>query len=610
MKSVIIFLVTITSVTIAFSQLPQKISYQAIIRNGNGELVKDSTIGIRISILKDTDTGIIVYAETHSKTTNENGLLTLEIGNGSPEVGGFSEIDWSIGNYFLKSEIDFTGGTNYSITGTSQLLSVPYALYAGKAEGAAGIEDLDKLEKSMNDGLNALEQKMTEKLAALQQSMSENAEKLENRLKSMEKLFYSQLTVPSDGLNAFFPFNGNAIDFSGNGWDGTVNNGELITDRFGNADNAYYFSGNANILTQFPGVTGNGDRSISFWALTTSEDVGGSCFFYGSSSNGAFFNVSVFAQPEPHVHLDIGNAYADYLILNNYKEEWHHYVVVFSTMFGTSSDGIKVYFDGERISDYTGDNPSTYPVNTGTSAKFTIGGKPGIPAQLSIDDFRFYDRILEESEIRQLFYESGKYNGQQTINDSDGNSYAVLKIGDQLWMAENLRTTRYSDGTKIPLITDYTEWINLTSPAYCWQNNDIGNKPVYGALYTWHTVETEKLCPSGWYVPTDAEWTILENNLGGAAVAGGKLKESGNVHWLDPNLDASNESGFTALPGGWRDGVTGAFTTIGVAGMWWTSQETSPGRPYWREIYYSSGTIFHQVNGDPSFGLSVRCVKD
>jgi uncharacterized protein (TIGR02145 family) len=228
---------------------------------------------------------------------------------------------------------------------------------------------------------------------------------------------------------------------------------------------------------------------------------------------------------------------------------------------------------------------------------------------MSIDDLRFYNRLLDDSEVLQLLYES-EFGGQAFVNDSDGNTYNVIKIGDQVWMAENLRTTRYNDGTAIPLVTDVTAWINLTTPAYCLSNNDIGNKPVYGALYTWYTVKTGKLCPSGWHVPTDAEWTILENHLGGITVAGGKMKETGTEHWLAPNTDANNEAGFTARPGGWRDGVTGAFTTLGVAGMWWTSQETSPDRPYWREIYYNSGIIYPKSGGDPSFGLSIRCIKD
>lgn len=197
------------------------------------------------------------------------------------------------------------------------------------------------------------------------------------------------------------------------------------------------------------------------------------------------------------------------------------------------------------LTGYTGNNFKTYPVNTGTTTKFTIGGKTGATSQLSIDDLRFYNRVLKGTEILQLFYES-EFVGQTFIADADGNTYKIIKIGDQVWTAENLRTTRYNDGTEIPLVTDYTAWTNLTTPSYAWTNNDIGNKSVYGALYNWFAVKTCKLCPSGWHVPTDAEWTILENHLGGITVAGGKMKETGTEHWFAPNTDATNESGFTA----------------------------------------------------------------
>jgi len=144
MKNLFELLFLFASVSI-MAQVPQKISYQAIVRNAKGELFKNSTISIRISILTEYDEVDAVFEETHIKTTNDNGLVTLEIGSGDTEKGNFSEIDWSKGNYFLKTEIDLTGGTNYSITGTSQLLSVPYALYAGKAEGAADLEELNNL---------------------------------------------------------------------------------------------------------------------------------------------------------------------------------------------------------------------------------------------------------------------------------------------------------------------------------------------------------------------------------------------------------------------------------------------------------------------------------
>jgi len=137
------------------------------------------------------------------------------------------------------------------------------------------------------------------------------------------------------------------------------------------------------------------------------------------------------------------------------------------------------------------------------------------------------------------------------MTDVDGNNYKTIKIGNQEWMAENLKTTKYKDGTSIPLFTAATPMANFTSPGYCWYNSDSATyRNSYGALYNWYAVNTGKLAPTGWHVPTEAEWNTLIAYLGGESVAGGKLKEAGTSHWSSPNTGATNEVGFSALPGG------------------------------------------------------------
>ena len=130
-----------------------------------------------------------------------------------------------------------------------------------------------------------------------------------------------------------------------------------------------------------------------------------------------------------------------------------------------------------------------------------------------------------------------------SVNDVDGNTYNVVAIGTQVWMAENLKTTKYKNGTAIPLITDLTAWMSLTTPGYCWYD------ATYGALYNFYTLSTGSLCPTGWHIPSDAEWTTLTDYLGGETVAGGKLKETGTAHWTTPNSGATNAFGFKGLPG-------------------------------------------------------------
>lgn len=193
--------------------------------------------------------------------------------------------------------------------------------------------------------------------------------------------------------------------------------------------------------------------------------------------------------------------------------------------------------------------------------------------------------------------------------DGDGNNYPVVQIGTQIWMAENLKTTKYNDGSPIPNVTDGATWASLTKDAYCWYNNDISNKDKYGALYNWHAVYTNKLAPKGWHVPTDEEWVTLSESLGGVDIAGGKLKETGTAHWLTPNAGANNEVGFTALPAGNRNSTTGASTSLGIDGNWWTSTSAKSTYAYNKGIKYNN-TNFAGEGLSRNDGYSVRCLKN
>jgi len=195
------------------------------------------------------------------------------------------------------------------------------------------------------------------------------------------------------------------------------------------------------------------------------------------------------------------------------------------------------------------------------------------------------------------------------ISVHDGQKYKIVKIGNQWWMAENLIATKYNDGTHIPLVTDVTAWSKLITPGYCWYANDsIAYSNPYGALYNWYAVNTGKLCPTGWHVPTDAEWTVLSDYLGGTNIAGSKLKEIGTTHWLSPNSKATNEIGFTSLPGGNRN-FDGTYYNLGYYGYWWTSTEYSSTNAYNRYMFYNNSSIigFSHLK---KYGFSVRCVKD
>jgi uncharacterized protein (TIGR02145 family) len=195
-----------------------------------------------------------------------------------------------------------------------------------------------------------------------------------------------------------------------------------------------------------------------------------------------------------------------------------------------------------------------------------------------------------------------------TVTDIDGNSYHYVTIGTQTWMAENLKTTRFNNGTTIPLVIEDTVWAALTTPGYCWYNDSVSYGATYGALYNWYAVSSGKLAPTGWHVPTDSEWTVLFTFLGGTNVAGGKLKETGTAHWDSPNTGATDEYGFTALPGGWRM-FLGSFYYVGSLGYLWsaTAHDATSAQDL---AFVSDNTYVGRYFNAYQCGLGVRCVRD
>ena len=367
----------------ATAQAPEKFSYQSVIRNAGNQLVANQSVGIKISILQGTANGTAVYAETHSPLTNANGLATLEIGGGTLLSGNFATINWANGPYFVKTETDLNGGVNYTITSTTQLLSVPYALYSN--------------------------------------------------------------TVSSS-------------------------------------------------------VSQTGDT-----------------LFIGSQA----------------------------------------YVI------------------------------------PGISAANSGGGQAGITA---------HSCGATNAHNPNLTYGS--------ITDQDGNTYKTIVIGTQEWMAENLKVSHYRNGDPIPLITNSSIWAQLNTGATCWYNNDsVTYNCPYGKLYNWYAVADQRnVCPTGWHVPSDAEWTTLTTFLGGELVAGGKMKSTGTQYWTSPNSDADNSSGFSGLPGGLRY-FAGALDDIGYNGYWWSSSQFNGNSAWYRGLYYELSTV-GRTNFNKLSGFSVRCLKD
>jgi uncharacterized protein (TIGR02145 family) len=213
-------------------------------------------------------------------------------------------------------------------------------------------------------------------------------------------------------------------------------------------------------------------------------------------------------------------------------------------------------------------------------------------------------------------------NNTPPITDADGNVYQTITICSQTWTQSNLNVSKYTDGTPIPQVTDQSQWTNLTTGAWCYFENNTANGTTYGKLYNWYAVAgiynsasatnpaiRKKLAPIGWHIPTDVEWTHLTDCLGGITVAGGKMKSTGISLWLSPNTGATNESSFTALPGGFRYGQGSFFYDTSSSGWWWSSSEQNQSATKAIQLWYDSAMAL-QADYLKLSGFSVRCIKD
>jgi uncharacterized protein (TIGR02145 family) len=507
MRKTFTCLVALSMTLFVFAQSPQRMSYQCVVRNATGALVINQSVGIRISILQGTITGKVVYQETYNPNpqTNANGLLSLEIGGGLAISGTFSEIDWSSGPYFLKTETDPTGGTNYSIIGTSQLLSVPYAMYAKTA--------------------------------------------------------------------------GNS--FSGNYYD--LTNKPIL------------FSGNYNDLNNLP-ILFNG-----MWGSLTGKPntLSGYGIIDAMSTSHVANGITSLMVTNWNMAFSWGNPAGLYRPIS-YVPSWSEIKSKPATLAGYGiTDAVNIT-DDQTIA---GNKAFTGTINARTHTITNVGNP------VSAQDAATKDYVDAMQTQITMLKNTLKAGG--IVTDIDGNPYNTVIIGTQTWMAENLKTTKYTNGMAIPMVIDGTVWMNLTSSGYCWFNNDeLLYKKFYGALYNWYAVNLGNLCPAGWHVPTLTEWEILSTYLGGDNIAGGKMKETGTTHWASPNTGADNSSGFTALPGGSRDN-SGIFFTEGSPGYWWSYIERVGTSFAWAvsiSYNYSSFTSGNSYN--KASGFSVRCVKD
>jgi uncharacterized protein (TIGR02145 family) len=495
-----------------WAQAPQKFSYQAVIRNASSALVVNQKVGVRISVLQTSASGVSVYSERHEPTTNDNGLIAIEIGGGTVTTGEFTKIDWSKGPFYVRTETDPTGGTNYTISGESQLLSVPYALFA--ANSIAG-------EKGPKGDTGAVGPQGT-------------------------------AGVPGkDGLNGKDGIDGAVGPIGPKGDTGAV--GPQGTAGLPGKDGVNGIDGKDGAIGP---IGPKGDTG----AVGPQGPAGKDGLNGKDGTNG---NDGAIGSIGPKG--DKGDK---------------------------GMDG-KVEFQNLRVS------------ATGDTLYLTNGNFVIIPGLSTANE-----NTNPQNPTKTPTSGSG-----QNVTDFDGNIYKTVYIGTQQWMTENLKTTKYSDGSPIPNVSDETEWLNLTTGAWSYYNNDIIHNNKYGKLYNWFagnpsTNGNKNLCPSGWHVPSDSEWSVLIDYLGGREVAGGKMKEVGTEYWLDPNTGATNESGFSGLPGGYRNADWKNFPDMRSTGGWWSVTEATADYGRVRSIGYNDAATSYETAWSKKHGASVRCMRD
>lgn len=564
---IFILLVILASINELLAQSPHAINYQAIARDTNGVIITNQNINLKTSIISDSIQGQTVYEETHFAITNDFGLFNIAIGKGQAQIGDFKAINWGASKHFIKTEIDFTGGQNFLFMGISQLLSVPYALHASSLS-------------------------LTDENGNVYDITVDTTGNLVTRIKTW---------------TCGNPFTDNR--------DGNV----YSTKKIGNQ---CWMTENLNIGLMINGIEEQYDNGV----------IEKYCYLDNPSNcdnNGGLYQWDEMMQ---YVHdTAIQGICPDGWIIPS-DADWKILEGIVDSQYGVGDP----VWDGLG---WRGDD-------AGTNLK--QGGSSGFEAMLAgnrnndgtFSNLGFYANIWASAEInmtdtwyrslgvsfpnvyRASFAKAYGFSvrcmqnlgppapqpcpGIPTINYG-GQIYNTVQIGSQCWMKENLNIGYMVDGA-------YDQIDDGMIEKYCYDDNP-GNCDTYGGLYQWDemmnyiTIEgTRGICPAGWHIPTDAEWTTLTDYLGGGGIAGGKMKAVGTNYWNTPNTDASNESGFTALGSGQRLDY-GAFYYIGDYTDFWSSTESNYDNALYRLLYYDWAGVSDYDNLKNN-GFSVRCMKD
>ena len=565
------------SLKLVFAQAPNLMSYQAVIWDASGNLVSEKMVSIKISILQGSVSGTIGYSEIHRVQTNINGLVSLMIGGGTSATGKMADINWGSGSYFFKTETDPTGGGNYSIIGITPFVSVPYSYFSMMS---ANIQ-------TTKPGLPGQVLKLDEQGKPFWSGSSYPI--VSNQMVSLTSCTASiTVNVSDDG--------GSPVTSRGVVWSTSPN--PTIT-----SSKVIEGNGKGSFSTTLPNLAPNTTYYIRAFAT---NDVGTG---YGSEIKVTTFTGTAIPTLTTIPISDITSTTAKSggMVIGDCGSVVTARGIVWSTSpnptvsLGTKTNDASG--TGSFNSSLTGLSPNTTYYVRAYSINAT---GPGYGQEIAFTTL------------------SLSFNcGISILKDIDGNSYNTLQIGNQCWMKENLKVSKYRDGTVIPLdesggttgIGTGQTWSSIKAGARTLYEHSPSNLATYGYLYNWYSVVDSKgLCPNGWHIPSDSEWTALTDFLGGLSVAGGKMKSTGTTYWNSPNTGATNESGFSVLPGGIRFS-DGSFFNIRDFAFFWSATEYNSLHAWYRSLGVSGGnvrrdSVMSDIFDGKLVGASVRCLKD
>jgi uncharacterized protein (TIGR02145 family) len=580
MKTLALTIIALTVSVVLLAQGTMPFKYQAVLRTENGEIISDQDVTLRFSILSGESFDFLQYAETYDVTTNEYGMVALNIGEGMPAEGDFEDINWSEEFTWLKVEIDADGGMNFTEMGTSRLLAVPFANYAAKAD----YTKLDNLPELFDGNYNSLT------------NIPESFNGDYNSLSNLPELFdgnYNELTnLPALFDGEWTSINGKpdfaSVALTGNYLELT-NLPVLFNGDYSELTNApVLFSGDYSDLTNKP---------VLFDGTWT--NLSGKPTFQTVAYSGSYNDLEDLPILFSGNYNDLSNKPS--LFSGNYNNLTNKPVLFDGTW--TSLTGKPIFATVATSGSY---NDLSSKPNLTIFATKDMGGQnitnlaePVVATDAATKEY------VDELEAKLSALEEMLVSYGTMVKDYDGNIYNTVVIGTQTWMAENLRTTHTTDGTPIAV--------------YYSANNNSANDESYGLLYSWATTMNGAasssanpsgvagICPTGWHVPSDSEWKTLETYLGMEAA---QLNLTLTWRGTDQGtqLKPGGSTGFNADYAGIRYNINN-FSQFDSYASYWTSTQSNTTTAYYRLLNIDETGIFRNPL-IKDYYMSVRCVKD